>query len=53
MRAQVEAGKQMPKVWIAWVEVANVAQGIGLSPNCDIHCMLYYSMACLRVEPYK
>ena len=53
VHARVEAEKQMQKVWIARVEVAKVAQQIGLSQNCDIHRMLYCSLACLRVEPFK
>ena len=39
-RARVEAVEITPNQWIAQVEVAKAAQGIGLSPKCDTKCTL-------------
>ena len=46
----MEAVKVTPKIWIARVEVAKVAQGIGLSPKCDKEHSLFCGLARVRVD---
>ena len=52
-RARVKAIKLTPELWIARVEVAKVAQLIGLSPICGTKYTPYCGSVRVRVEPVK
>ena len=49
----MKAVKATPKLFVARVEVANVAQLIRLSCKCGTNYMLYYGLARVRVESDK
>ena len=51
--ARVKAVKETPKLLVARVEVANVAQLLGLSCKCGTNYTLYCGMARVRVESDK
>ena len=51
--ARVKAVKVMPKLWIVRVEVAKVAQQIGLSQNYGTNYTLLCGLACVWVKPVK
>ena len=51
--ARVEAVNVMLQLWIVWVEVAKVVQGIGLSLKCGTNYMLFCSLLHVHVEPVK
>ena len=49
--ARVEDVKVTSRLWIARVEVAKVAQLIGLSPKCGTNYTLSCGLARVLVEP--
>ena len=49
-RARVKAVTVTPELWIVRVEVAKVAQRIGLSPNCGTKYTLFCGLVRVRVE---
>ena len=51
--ARVKAVKVTPKLWVARMEVAQVAQPIGLSPTFGTNYMIHYGLARVWVEPVK
>ena len=52
-RARLKAVKGTPNLWIVRVEVAKVAQRIGLSSKCGTNYTLFCGLARVRVEPVK
>ena len=52
-RARLKAVKGTPNLWIVRVEVAKVAQRIGLLPKCGTNCTLLCGLARVRVELVK
>ena len=52
-RMRVEAVKVTPETWIAGVEVAKLAQRMGLLRKCGTNCTIFYGLVRVQVDPVK